>query len=99
MLDCKTASIISQLTISHVPLNAYLARFKKVDNARCPACGVLKEDIVHFLLTCPSYAHERWKLKQQVKKKKKPFTLQTLLVEPDLTIPLASFIDATNRFK
>jgi ribonuclease HI len=98
-LDRKAASVISQLIISHVPLNAYLARFKKVDNARCPACGALKEDIVHFLLTCPSYAYERWKLKQQVKKKKKPFTLQTLLVEPDLTIPLANFIDETKRFK
>jgi hypothetical protein len=98
-LDCKAASLVSQLIISHVPLNIYLARFRKVNNARCPAYRASIEDIEHLLLTCPSYAYEHWNLKQQVKKKKKPFTLKALLAEPDLTIPLANFIHATHRFK
>ena len=49
----------------HVPLNAYLHRFKRKESAQCPACGARKETPQHFLLECPAYAHERRKLKQR----------------------------------
>jgi hypothetical protein len=58
----NAASIISQLRITHTPLNNYLKRFKRVDSARCPACRADDETISHYLLICPSYAHERWAL-------------------------------------
>jgi hypothetical protein len=98
-LDRKAASLLSQIIITHVPLNVFLAKIKKVDSAQCPACGASKEDTEHLLLFCPSYAYERWILKQRVQKKNKRFTLKSLLVEPELTIPLVNFIDATHRFK
>jgi ribonuclease HI len=37
-LPRQSSSLISQLRITHIPLNSYLFRFKCVDNPRCPAC-------------------------------------------------------------
>lgn len=61
-LSRADASKIFQLRAGHVPLNAYLYRFKRKESAQCPACGVSKETPQHFLLECPTYAHERRKL-------------------------------------
>ena len=88
---CKTSGL-------HVPLNAYLHKFKSVDKPQCPACGAGKEDAEHFLLNCPAYAHERWALSQSAKKKKKLLTMESLFGDKDLTIPLADFVEATFRF-
>jgi hypothetical protein len=98
-LSREAASRIAQLRLTHAPVNQYLKRIRKVDSARCPACGADKETIEHFLLSCLSYAHERWTLAQIVRKKKKYLTLETLLGNPDLVLPLANYIDATQRFK
>ena len=97
-LSRKLASLIAQLAISHVPLNAYLHKFKLVDKPRCPACGDDNETVAHYLLSCPGYAHERWALSQAVKKKKKQLSLEVLFGDRDLTLPLANFIKATHRF-
>ena len=35
-LTRNSASLISQLLVSHIPLNAYLHRFKRVDSDLCP---------------------------------------------------------------
>jgi len=95
---CSTTSLISQLRLTHVPLNSYLKRFKRVDSARCPACGADKETIEHFLLLCPIYAYERWALAHQVKKQKKMLSIESLLRDPNLVIPLGNFINATEQF-
>ena len=97
-LSRKLASLIAQLATSHVPLNAYLYKFKLVDKPQCPACGDSKEDMDHFLLKCPAYAHERWALSQSAKKKKKLLTIEALFSDQDLTVPLANFVKATHRF-
>jgi len=98
-LSRAASSSISQLVISHVPLNAYLKRFKKVDSANCPACGTSEEDVEHFLLICPSYAYERWIFKNEATKLSKTLKLETILGDLSLTVPLANYIDATHRFK
>ena len=66
-LPRQESSIISQLCITHIPLNSYLFCFKHVDNPRCPACGEEQKTIEYFLLHCPAYAHERWVLKKAMK--------------------------------
>ena len=66
-----------------------------MDNARCPACGAEVECVKHYLLECTGYAHERWTLKKKATELSKTFSLESLLGDPDLTIPLANFIDAT----
>ena len=95
----RSASLITQLLIEHIPLNSYLEKFKKVDNARCPACGETRESVSHFLLHCPGYAHERWILDQRVRKKNKSLSKESLLGTPELIKPLANFIKASHRFK
>ena len=98
-LSREAASRIAQFRLQHVPLNSYLHQFKRTDKANCPACGAIDESIAHFFLQCPSYAFERWTLERHVQKKKKSFTLETLLGDPDLAIPISSYIDGTGRFK
>jgi hypothetical protein len=70
-----------------------------MDKASCPACGADVESIAHYLLNCPMYVHKRWALAQQVKRLQKNMTLETLLGEPKLAVPLAKYIDSTGRFK
>jgi len=76
--------------ITHAPLNSYLKRFKLVDADY--------EDVAHFILSCPSYAHERWSLIKQAKKRRKPLTLETILSTQDMAPHLARYIGATHRF-
>ena len=93
----RTASTIFQLRTGHVPLNFYLCRFKKVQSPQCPACGHPKETPIHFLLQCPKFAHERWPLLNAVGGR--PPKLPRLLSSSKLLLPLANYIEATERFK
>jgi len=61
-LSRRSTSLISQLRLTHIPLNSYLEQFKRADSARCPTCGADNKTIGHFLFDCPGYAHERWAL-------------------------------------
>ena len=98
-LSREVASRLAQIRLTHIPLNSYLHCFKRVDSARCPACGEDEENLDHFLIRCPIYAYERWELSQAVRKKHQTLTLDTILGDPDMTIPLAKFITATQRFR
>jgi hypothetical protein len=91
----KASSLLSQLRIGHIPLNGFLYKFKLVDSPRYPACGAAMETIPNFLLTCPSYAHERRPLKQKLRKTP---TVKDLLENQKLTLHLLNYIDATRRF-
>ena len=95
----EAASRVAQLRLMHIPLNSYLTQIQKVDSARCPVCRVDEENIEHYLLRCPSYAHERWPLVQLASKKRKPLTLRTLLGDPSFVLPLAAYTHVTERFK
>jgi hypothetical protein len=94
----RSASLITQLTTGHIPLNEYLKRFNCVDSARCPACGDVAESVRHFLLECPIYAHERWILKKRLSGKKKALTMRNLLGDEEAIIPLSNYIHASHRF-
>jgi hypothetical protein len=94
-LPRKASSLISQLRISHVPLNAYLHRFKCVDKPQCPACGHPNETVEHFILHCPAYAHERWALEKSLKCK---LDLNTTLGNNKATLALHHYTEATHRF-
>jgi hypothetical protein len=97
-LSWVAASRISQLRLQHAPLNSYLHRFKRVDKPNCLACSKVDKNMSHYLLYCPSYAFKRWALKRPIWKKQKAMLLETLLEDPDLAIPLANYIEGTNRF-
>ena len=90
------ASKFFQLRSGHIPLNAYLHRFKRKESAQCPACRTQKETPQHFLLECPSYAHERWKL--GLKKGELELKFAELLTSGKRTIAVAHYMQATRRF-
>ena len=93
----KAASTIFQLRVGHTPLNDYLYRFKKVDSPQCPACGHPKETPEHYLLQCPSYDHERWPI-LNLSGGRLP-QLTKLLSSPKMLVPLANYMEATERFE
>ena len=92
----ETASKIYQIRSGHVPLNAYLHRFKIKESAQCPACGAPNEMPQHFILECPVYRHERWKLRP--KKGKPELKYEDLLSNKEKTVELAHYILDTRRF-
>ena len=85
--------------MQHIPLNGYLHRFRRTDKANCPACGNEKESIAHFLLHCVNYDFERWALTQQAKKRRKKMTIETLLGDPEMALPVANYVHSTGQFK
>jgi len=95
-LSCEASSRIVQLQLQHVPLNSYLYKFKRTDKDNCPACSAENKTIAHFLLHCTHYTFERWALAQQAKKRHKNMTIETLLEDPEMAIPLANYIDGTS---
>ena len=97
-LPRAASSLITQILTNHIPLNAYLYKIKKVDSARCPACGASHETIRHMLLKCPTYAFERWPLEQRLKKKRKELSLENILGDSEFIKPLINFLEATHRF-
>ena len=94
----RSASLVTQLLLNHIPLNEYLYRFKTVDSARCPACGAATESVRHFLLECPIYAHERWILEKGLRKSNKALMLRNLLGDAETISLLITYISATHRF-
>ena len=95
----RSASLVMQLLLNHVPLNSYLHRFKTIDSARCPACGAVPETARHFLMECPIYAHERWILEKGLKKNRKALMMRNLLGDAESIGLLITYIDATHRFQ
>src|SRR6266404_4473320 len=92
----KGASWLFQMRTGHFPTNAYLYRFKRVDSARCPACGHHDENTQHFLLDCPTYSHERWPLIAGKSHKDREFS--KLIGNTKNAIPLFNYIQAIGRF-
>ena len=92
----ETASKIYQIRSGHVPLNAYLHKFKIKENAQCPACGAPNETPQHFVMECPAYKYERWKLRP--KKGKPELKYGDLLSNEEKTVELAHYILDTKRF-
>ena len=55
----------------------------------------MAETIQHFLLYCPSYAHERWALEKAIRCKP---NMKTLLGNQKSAPVLKNYIFATHRF-
>ncbi|KAL1739248.1 hypothetical protein HDZ31DRAFT_25388, partial [Schizophyllum fasciatum] len=56
-------SLLVQIRIGHIGLNAHLHKMKLVDSPNCPSCqerGILaRETLRHFLFDCPTYRSDR----------------------------------------
>jgi ribonuclease HI len=91
------ASWLFQLRTGHFPLNEYLFRFKRAESSKCPACGHHSKTPQHFILDCPTYAHERWALIARKGREGKKYA--NIIGKPKNAITLINFIHATGRLK
>ena len=93
----ESASKIFQLRTGHIPLNAYLHRFKIAESAQCPACGAPKETPQHFVLECPAYANERKRTLKPKNRRSEPKFAEIVGRKSD-AVALAHYILDSKRF-
>jgi hypothetical protein len=96
-LDRNQSSILLQLRTGHIPLNEHLFRIKKAISPNCPHCTDTPETVLHFLVKCPHYRHERQILRQKLKNKAD--SIKYLLSEKDALEPLLKYIHSTARLR
>ena len=81
------ASLLTQLRTGHIPLNAVLHRIKRSESPDCPHCkNGIRETVLHYLLTCPSYTGARRLLQARLKHDANsiPFLIGTRIGIPHL---------------
>lgn len=95
-LPLARASLLFQLSVGHVLLQAHLYRLCSVDTAFCPHCGDAPETVVHFVSRCRTFAAERH---QHLNSRGLEYLNLSFLFSSMKTLaPLFGFIKATNRF-
>ncbi len=90
------ASILFQIRMNHIPLNAYLFRFKRADSDGCPHCGK-RETVHHFINECKSYSRERHTLR--VVTGRGGTSLKTLMSTEKYLAALIEYIVKTKRLR
>jgi hypothetical protein len=90
-------STIIQIRTGHIPLNAYLHRIGKINNAACDACGYRRETPLHFLTQCPNYEEFRRPLKRLLHKR--TLDMRSLFTSRKSLQLLTKFIADTRRFE
>ena len=96
-LTRSQASILAQLRTRHVPLQAYLHRFKLADTLICPSCGTEPESITHYMLYCTTYTAQRRQLQRSLGRDNS-LGLE-ILGEEKMMKPLMAYINDTKRFE
>ena len=91
------ASILTQLRVGHIPLNAYLHRIKQVASPNCLKCGVGSETVHHFLFNCQAWRSEWWAMGKALWCKAK--SLPHILNHREGAEELLRFIGRTEWFK
>ena len=61
-LSRAETSVLMQLRMGHIPLNAFLHRISRADPPTCPMCQHTNETIHHYLFDCPGHAHAQHSL-------------------------------------
>ncbi|KAF8815749.1 hypothetical protein BYT27DRAFT_7079142 [Phlegmacium glaucopus] len=93
----KHTSILTQLRTQHIPLRAYLHRFKLEESPTCQQCGEEPETTTHFLFFCTKFEGQRNKLKQELKRGRE---LDASILGEKKSIPAVfRYIEATKCFE
>ncbi|EIW85502.1 hypothetical protein CONPUDRAFT_70292 [Coniophora puteana RWD-64-598 SS2] len=93
----QTSALIFLIT-RHLPLNAYLHRFKRAEEPFCNHCDdVADETIHHYLFDCPAWGRARHDLIRTLGRNAE--SLAYLLTNTKATQPLMRYINATGGFK
>lgn len=90
-------SLLIQLRSNHIPLNFYLHRIKRVDDADCPHCPGQIEDIRHYLFNCRYYARPRQNLREKLGRK--AASMPYLFSKSDGVKGLLKYVHETKRFQ
>jgi hypothetical protein len=90
------ASRIFQLRTNHIPLNPYLHKIKRAENASYDNCGYPRETPQHFIMECPKYEKERRKLLEGRLGAKRNFA--NIVTDEEHICKLANFILESKRF-
>ena len=90
------ASILTQLRVGHIPLNAYLHRIKQAASPDCLQCGVGSEMVHHFLFNCQAWRSERWAMDKVLRREVK--SLQHILSHQEGAEELLRFIGRMEWF-
>jgi ribonuclease HI len=85
-------SLLAQLRMGHVGLNAFLFRIKRAETATCPACGNYKDTVAHFLFQCFKYRIARAALPRSAR------TFEGLLNTRSHLPALFAYVVASGRF-
>jgi ribonuclease HI len=96
-LPKRHASILTQLRTNHIPLQAYLHRFKLADSPTCPHCQEHPETVTHYLFHCAKHAVHRTQLKRELGLGTRQLDWGILNERKSLPA-LFRFIKSTNRF-
>ena len=96
-LTRQQASVLIQLHTGHVPLQAYLHRFKLSDTPECPTCSDEPETVTHYLAHCRTYNQQRCQL-QQALGHNQSVGLEILGDERRIKV-LMEFINDTGQFE
>ena len=96
-LTRRQASILIQLCTGHVPLQAYLYRFKLAETPTCPSCGIKPETVSHYLLHCVTYVAQRRRLQRSLGRDQS-LGLE-ILGDEKRTKPLMAYINNMKRFE
>src|SRR6266481_1562732 len=91
------ASVLMQLRMGHIPLNAFLNRISKADSPHCPTCQNTAETVHHFLFDCPSHAYVRHDLERTLGCKSK--SLRYILGDQEVFRSMLKFVQATGQLK
>ena len=79
----ETDFYLTQALTGHGKFNAYLHRFKKLENSECLECGHNSEDARHTLFVCNKWDNNRRVLKTQIKSDITASNLVTLILSSE----------------
>ena len=95
-LPRRFVSVLTQLRTNHVPLQAYLHRFKLADSPICPHCEEAPETVTHFIMFCSNFAGQRRQLRRSLGPH---VNLNLSVLRNSKHLPdLFRFINSTDRF-
>ena len=96
-LPRRFVSVLTQLRTNHIPLQAYLHRFKLADSPTCQQCNNAPETVSHFLLFCSKFANQRIQLTRAIRRDR---ALDLSILGNKKLLPaLYRYIRDTNRFE
>jgi len=98
-INCRQASILTQLRTGHIPINAHLHKIQKSNMPYCPqyTCIQAMEDIHHLIFTCPKYTQERHQLILRIGRKN--FSNPKLLTDKNIIPHTLTYLNKTGQFK